>query len=69
LVWILFCKKVTALSFAKFCTAGTCIKITTSNIKKMTLAIIQSIVLRAIRPNRSKFVKVMIILIVVQIMC
>jgi hypothetical protein len=46
------------LFFAKFCTAGICIKITTSNIKKMTLAIIQRIVFKAIRPNRSKFVKV-----------
>lgn len=52
LVWILFCKKVTALSLAKFCTAGTCIKTTTSNTRNMTLAIIQRIVFKAIRPNR-----------------
>lgn len=38
--------------------AGTCIKTTTSNTKIMTLAIIQRIVFKAIRPNRPNCVAV-----------
>ena len=38
----------------KFWTAGTCIKITISITRKSRLAIIHRMVLRAIRPNRSK---------------